>query len=190
VNCTLQALEAALAEQRRTVSQLRAAAAAADGEHQAALGGLLAELAEKSSQLVDAERRCSQLVALMGRIASQTGGVQANGVMRQQQQYQPQQMERPGSAQGAVSGGSAAAAGRLAGQQQQHSAGGGMGLGLAGMKQQQQQWEQQQPGLLSSLRGSRDQQQGIAAGWGVGDGSALGSAGGYRGHTSGAGSGY
>jgi hypothetical protein len=177
------------------VSQLRAAAAAAEGEHQAAVGGLLAELADKSSQLVDAERRFSQLEALMGRIASRTGGVQANGVTRhqqqQQQQYQPSQMERPSSAQGLMSGGGAAAAGRLAGQQHQHLAGGAMGLGLAGMKQQQQQWEQQQPGLLSSLRGSRDQQQqGIGAGWVAGDGSVLVSGGGYRGPTSGGGSGY
>jgi hypothetical protein len=198
----LQALEAALAEQRHTVSQLRAAAAAAQGEHQAAVAGLLEELADKSSQLVDAERRFSQLEALIGRIASRTGGVQgiANGMRQQQQQqqqrYQVPQMQRPSSAQGSMSGGgAAAAAGRLAGQQPMSAGSVGGGLGLAAMKQhqQQQQWEQQQQqqGLLSSLRGSRDQQQqGIRVGWGAAESSVLGSAGGYRGSASGGGAGY
>lgn len=197
-----QALEAALAEQRQTVSQLRAAAAAAQGEHQATVGGLLAELADKSSQLVDAERRFSQLESLIGRIASRTGGVQAGGgVRQQQQQYQAPQMpqvQRPSSAQGLMFGGGAAA-GRLSGQQQLSAGGalgvgGGPGLGFAAVKQQQQQWEQQQQGLLSSLRGSRDQQQqqqqGIGAGWGAADGSVFRSAGGYTGSPSGGGIGY
>jgi hypothetical protein len=195
----LQALEAALTEQRQTVAQLRAAAAAAQGEHQATVGGLLAELADKSSQLVDAERRFSQLEARIGRIASRTGGAQAGvGPRQQQQQYQVPQMQRPSSAQGLMSG-RGAAAGRLPGQQPL-SAGGamrvgsGLGLRFAAVKQQQQQWEQQQQGLLSSLRGSRDQQQqqqqGIGAGWNAADSSMLGSAGGYRGSPSGGGVGY
>lgn len=62
-----------MAESQQAIMQLRAAAASAEGSSQATIASLLAEVAEKSSQLVDAERRFSQLEALMQRIASRTG---------------------------------------------------------------------------------------------------------------------
>lgn len=68
-----QALEAALADAHTTITQLRAAAVSSDREAQATASSLLSELAEKSNQLVDAERRCSELQALVHRIASRTG---------------------------------------------------------------------------------------------------------------------
>eukprot|EP00775_Hariotina_reticulata_P011860 gene11860-12004_t len=69
----VQMLESALSEQRHTVSHLQAARAALEGQKQSESCRLLAELADKSNQLVDAEKRFSQLEALMGRIASRTG---------------------------------------------------------------------------------------------------------------------
>jgi hypothetical protein len=75
----VQALQASLAEAQQTVAALRSRVAAADGQAQSTVSSLLTELADKSSQLVDAERRFSQLEALMQRIASRTGqgGVEA-----------------------------------------------------------------------------------------------------------------
>jgi len=77
-------LESALSEQRDAVSHLQAARAALEGQKQSEASRLLAELAEKNNQLVDAERRFSQLEALMQRIASRTG--QAGNLSLQQQQ--------------------------------------------------------------------------------------------------------
>ena len=77
---SLQKLEAALSDARQTISQLRAAAASGEAETQATVSSLLAELAEKSSQLVDAERRFSELEATMQRIASRTGQGQLPGL--------------------------------------------------------------------------------------------------------------
>jgi hypothetical protein len=69
----LQRLEVALSDARQTISQLRAAAANGEADSQATVSSLLSELAEKSSQLVDAEHRFSELEAMMQRIASRTG---------------------------------------------------------------------------------------------------------------------
>jgi len=69
----LQTLEVALADAHQTISRLHAAAASGEQESQATVSSLLSELAEKSSQLVDAERRFSELEAMMQRIASRTG---------------------------------------------------------------------------------------------------------------------
>lgn len=70
---SLQTLEVALSDARQTISQLRAAAASGEADSQATVSSLLSELADKSSQLVDAERRFSELEAMMQRIASRTG---------------------------------------------------------------------------------------------------------------------
>lgn len=69
----MQGLEEALAARERTIDQLRASAAQVEGEHSMHVSQLLAELADKSSQLVDAERRFSELEALMQRIAMRSG---------------------------------------------------------------------------------------------------------------------
>lgn len=62
-----------MADAHQTISRLHAAAASGEQESQATVSSLLSELAEKSSQLVDAERRFSELEAMMQRIASRTG---------------------------------------------------------------------------------------------------------------------
>lgn len=74
----VQSLESALSSARQTICQLRAAAASSEADTQGTVSSLLSELAEKSSQLVDAERRFSELEAMMQRIASRTG--QGQGV--------------------------------------------------------------------------------------------------------------
>jgi hypothetical protein len=71
--CHVQSLESALSSARQTICQLRAAAASSEADTQATDSSLLSELAEKSSQLVDAERRFSEMEAMMQRIASRTG---------------------------------------------------------------------------------------------------------------------
>lgn len=71
--CCPQALESALGDARHTILQLRAAAVSSDREARDTVSSLLSELADKSSQLVDAERRFSELEAMMQRIASRTG---------------------------------------------------------------------------------------------------------------------
>lgn len=65
-----QALEAALSAARQTVSQLCAAASSNEADAQATVSSLLSELAEKNSQLVDAERRFSEMEAMLQRIAT------------------------------------------------------------------------------------------------------------------------
>lgn len=69
----VQSLESALSSARQTICQLRAAAASSEADTQATVSSLLSELAEKSSQLVDAERRFSEMEAMMQRIATRTG---------------------------------------------------------------------------------------------------------------------
>lgn len=76
-----QALKAALSAARQTISQLRAAASSNEADAQATVSSLLSELAEKNSQLVDAERRFSEIEAMLQRIASRAGHGQASGGM-------------------------------------------------------------------------------------------------------------
>lgn len=154
---SVQMLENALAEQQHTVQQLRTAAAASHREQQATVQGLLAELADKSNQLVDAERRFSQLESLMQRIASRTGqgpglgpGFAAAG---------------SGNLNGDVLGsfmGTAAASLKPQQQQQRGIGTGGLGLGLTAKLQQ---WEQQ--GLSNGLGASREHQQQTSDRWDV-----------------------
>jgi hypothetical protein len=70
----MQGLEAALSDACQTITQLRRAAASCEQHTQATVSSLLSELADKGSQLVDAERRLIELEALMQRIASRTSG--------------------------------------------------------------------------------------------------------------------
>eukprot|EP00878_Enallax_costatus_P019667 GHUV01020752.1.p1 GENE.GHUV01020752.1~~GHUV01020752.1.p1 ORF type:complete len:800 (+),score=338.07 GHUV01020752.1:19-2418(+) len=153
---TVQMLENALAEQRRTVQQLRTAAAASQAEQQATVQGLLAELSDKSNQLVDAERRFSQLESLMQRIASRTGQGAALG----QGLTTGSSGSLTGDIMGSFTGGGAAAAAQPQQQQQRGVGAGGLGLGLTAKLQQ---WEQQR--LSNGLRASRDFQQQTSDRW-------------------------
>lgn len=107
---TLQVLERALQEQRQAASALRAEAAAAAGAAQAEASSLLAQLADKGRQLVDAERRFSQLEGLMARIAVRTetaGGAQQQGSCWGSPPPQAKQQHCPGSGGRGGSSGSA-----------------------------------------------------------------------------------
>lgn len=148
---TVQVLEHTLADQRHTATQLRTAAAVSQQEQQATVQGLLAELADKSDQLVDAERRFSQLESLMQRIATRTG--QGTGVA----QAAGGKSEADGACQhhaAAIGQGNTMALQQQ--RQQQHMAGGGAALGLTAKLQR---WQQQ--GLADCYREQQQQGDGV-----------------------------